>query len=92
MAAKTQKNKGWDKVSGLWEPEGEEIKIKRGWSTHEFTEDELDKLFAGEEITFEFTTPKGTFEAFGKIERYTFPSSDGKEIPVVGFKNRSFDD
>lgn len=55
------------KVSGTWN--GKDIKIKKEWGGHTFTEEELKKLFAGETISFE-TVSKNTnmkYTATGKL-------------------------
>lgn len=38
---------------------GEDVRFNREWSGHRFTDDEVDKLLAGDEIEFDFTSSKG---------------------------------
>ena len=67
-------------ASGKWK--GKDVTIKRVWSGHAFTEDELKALFAGEEIAFEAVSKKGTtYQATGKLANQTY---NGRKF--VGFK------
>ena len=63
------KNKGGDameRYTGLWN--GQSVSIKTMWGGHEFTEDELEELFEGKEITFEATSASGTaYTVSGKL-------------------------
>lgn len=47
----------YDRVKGRYD--GKYISIKKSWSGHEFTEDELVRLFAGDEIEIDFIDKKG---------------------------------
>ena len=46
-----------ERVEGTFN--GEEIKFKRVWAEHRFTDEEVEKLLSGEEITFEATKKAG---------------------------------
>ena len=65
---------------GTWK--GKEIKFKRVWSGHKFTDSEVESLLKGEEISFEATSSKGTtYTAKGKLANQSFNG-----IKFVGFK------
>lgn len=53
-------------VQGIFK--GQEVSIKGSWSDHTFTSEELQKLFAGETVTIDFTSKKGPSKATGKLE------------------------
>lgn len=58
------------------------VTIKGSWSDHVFTQDELDKLFAGETITIDYTKKDGNkSKANGKLEWQMY---QGKRF--LGFK------
>ena len=40
-------------------PTGEEVSFAREWGSHRFTDEEIEKLLAGEMISFEMTSKKG---------------------------------
>ncbi len=61
---------------------GETVSIKGSWSTHTFTNEEIQKLFAGETITIPFTKKDGSeSKASGKLAWQTY---QGKKF--LGFK------
>lgn len=64
--------KSHGKVSGNFE--GKDIKISDGWGDHNFTEDEIKKLFNGETITIENKGKKFT----GKLMEQELPNGRGK--------------
>lgn len=74
-------NEDTTKVNGVWN--GKQVKIKKEWGGHTFTEEELQKLFAGETISFE-TISRNTnmkYTATGKLTEQTY---EGRTF--VGFK------
>lgn len=74
-------NQEVEKVAGTLN--GKPIRIKKIWSTHEFTADECAKLFNGEIIEFE-TTSKKTGKPYtckGKLEEQEYEGNT-----FVGFK------
>lgn len=73
-------NEDNSKVSGTWN--GKEVKIKKEWGRHTFTEEELKKLFAGETISFE-TTSKNTGNKYTAKGKLTTQFYEGHEF--VGF-------
>ena len=57
-----------DHVKGKYQPLGKEIKFKKEYGQHTFTADEITKLLAGNEISFETTDKQGkNFIATGKL-------------------------
>lgn len=68
------------RVRGNWR--GNTISIKTKWSTHDFTDDEIERLFKDEIIEFEAVSSKGTtYTARGKLEEQEY---EGNKF--VGFK------
>lgn len=62
--------------------DGEEVKPKRMWSDHRFTDEEVEKLSRGEEISFDMMSKAGKpYVATGKVRKYEYNGRD-----VVGFK------
>lgn len=48
-----------EKVSGVFAPTGETVSFNAKWSTHEFTEDEKQRLLNGETLRLELPSSKG---------------------------------
>lgn len=73
------------RATGVWmkHPQGAtEVSFKRIFSGHEFTDDEIAQLLAGEEISFEATSKEGrTYTAVGSLGLGTF-----KGRSYVGFQ------
>lgn len=69
-----------DRIHGTWN--GKSIAIKKSWGGHTWTKEELDSLFAGEEITIsDLVSPDGsTYSVAGKLAEQTY---NGKKF--VGF-------
>ena len=63
VKAKVQRT---DQVTGTWN--GRQISIKNGYGEYKYTQEELDKLFAGETITIKY---KGA-DYVGKLEEQTY--------------------
>lgn len=61
-----------EKVEGTWN--GKKVQISAEWGGHKFTQDELDKLFAGEEIQIKGLVSKSgsTYDATGKLANLTY--------------------
>lgn len=58
-----------EKVTGVYLPTAAQIKFNKTWSDHTFTEDEIQKLLAGETISFPSKTKAGNdYIATGKLE------------------------
>lgn len=69
-----------DRIEG--EFEGKPVSIKKSWRDHEFTEDEVSRLFAGETISFSYTNNKGKEKIItGQLAHQTYEG-----YPYVGFK------
>ena len=68
-------------ATGKWR--GKDIKFKRKWSNHEFTDDEIAMLLSGKSITFEATSQRTgkPYSVTGKLANQTF-----KGMKFVGFK------
>nr|WP_250648130.1 DNA topoisomerase [Lactobacillus crispatus] len=57
-----------DHVKGIYKPLAKEIKFKKEYGQHAFSEEEITSLLAGEEISFEATDKQGkSFTATGKL-------------------------
>lgn len=68
------------RVYGVFD--GKKASIKDSWSGHEFTEEELGKLFAGEDISFTYTDSRNQEKtATGKLEWQMYDSK-----PFLGFQ------
>ena len=68
------------KVDGVWN--GKEISIKPSWGGYEFSEKELEKLFAGEHITIKVKNKDGkTYDVVGHLAEQTY-----KGATYVGFE------
>lgn len=62
--------------------EGQDVKFKRVWAGHRFTDDEVDKLLAGETISFTANKKEGgTFPATGNLAHQEY---NGHKY--IGFK------
>ena len=61
--------------------DGKSVTFKNCWSNHTFTQDEIDKLLAGETITFDYTKDDQQKTVEGKLEWQTY---NGREY--LGFK------
>lgn len=74
-----------EKYTGKWN--GENVSFTRSWSTHRFTDEECERLLAGEEIVISgLKRPNGkTYSVKGKLERQNY---DGHEF--VGFKSSGY--
>ena len=72
---------------GTWS--GKQVKFKRVWSGHRFTDEECEKLCAGETIEVDGIVAKSgnTYTAVGKLSVQTF---NGKKY--VGFERTGFGD
>ena len=73
---------------GVWAETGKEVKFKRKWGTHEFTEAEIAELLAGRMIGFEATRKDSddTYEVNGRLAEQTFTADDGRDVTYIGFE------
>ena len=63
-----------EKTTGTFK--GEEITFAKEWSGHKFTDEEITKLLAGEEISFPAKSKRGkAYTAVGKMAKQTFKGS-----------------
>lgn len=69
-----------EKMTGTWQ--GQEVTFAREWSGHVFTDDELQKLLSGAEVSFPAKSKRGKpYTAVGKLAKQTF-----KGNTFYGFK------
>ena len=62
-----------DKVEGYFKPKKKTIRFKKEWSGHTFTQEEIDQLLEGKEISFEATSKAGKpYTAKGKLAEQTY--------------------
>ena len=62
-----------DMVNGIYIPTGESISFNRVWGGHTFTDGEVEKLFAGEEISFDAVSKSGSkYTATGKLAQQEY--------------------
>lgn len=72
----------------VYAPTGEEVSFNREWGSHTFTDDEVRRLLAGEEISFEMLSKKGnTVTIEGKLEKQKYK---GKSYWGFKMKEREF--
>lgn len=72
-----------EKAEGVWVVTGQKTKFNRVWAKHRFTDEEVEKLLAGEEITIEAETKDGKpMQATGQLEAQEYNG-----YPFVGFKS-----
>lgn len=76
-----------ERFEGTWAKTGEEVHPKRTWSGHRFTDEECEKLLAGEEITIEATSAKTgkPFRCKGKLSEQEYNGNS-----FVGFERTEF--
>ena len=74
-----------ERFEGVWKKK--KVTPKRIWSGYRFTDEECQKLLAGEEITIEAVSQKTgkKFKCKGKLENQTYNGNS-----FVGFKNTGF--
>ena len=80
-----------EKYTGIWN--GKEVSFNREWSQHKFTDDECERLCAGEDITIEAVSAKtgNKFKCHGVLaDDLTFKDKEGKDRQYTGFKNLGF--
>lgn len=75
-----------ERAEGVWSKTGQPVRFSREWGGHRFTDEEIDKLLAGETIEFEATAKTGkTYEVFGSLGEGEF-----KGRKFVGFQKEGF--
>lgn len=70
-----------DYFTGTWN--GKNVRVKKVWSGHTFTQEEIESLLSGGTITFDAISKKtgNSYKAKGKLEEQTY---EGRKF--VGFK------
>ena len=62
-----------EKAEGLYKPTGEQVRFNREWSGHRFTDQEVDKLLDGQEISFDATNRNGRpYVAQGSLQEQEY--------------------
>ena len=91
-----------ERCSGTWK--GKEVSFKKVWSGHTFTDEECQKLLAGEYIDFKYVSKKTNSEmdAHGCLKNYEYnghpcfgfqlDNSDGPRVPRTWAKHVFTDD
>ena len=80
-----------EKYTGSWQ--GSDVSFTRVFCEHRFTDDECEKLCAGETIeVLDAVSPKSgkSFKCRGALANQTFKNKEGKDVPYVGFKITEF--
>lgn len=73
--------------------EGKHVSFNRVWRGHRFTDDEIVKLMAGQEIEVHDLTSAKTGNSYsvkGKLARQSFMNDDGKKVEFFGFEQTGF--
>lgn len=76
------------KATGFWVPGNKEVKFNKSYSGHDFTDDEIARLLAGEKdmvIDCVSSNTGKSFQAKGGLEEQTFQGDNGP-VTFVGFK------
>lgn len=61
------------RTTGIFKPTGQKVTFKNSWSSHKFTDSELQALLNGETITIECTSKKGTpLSVEGKLSQQKY--------------------
>lgn len=75
-----------ERFEGEWN--GESVHPKRVWSKHRFTDDEVEKLLAGEEIIIDAVSNDGKpYRCKGKLARQEFNGNEYVGFLRTGFVN-----
>lgn len=74
-----------ERFNGVWE--GQEVSVKRVFSGHRFTDDEVESLLRGESVTSTFRSNRtnNDYTASVKLANKVFTNDAGKEINYVGY-------
>lgn len=77
---------GKERVEGVYQPTGENVKFSREWAGHRFSDEEVDKLLAGEGFEITATSKKNKkFTVYGELAHQT-SVIEGTERSFWGFK------
>lgn len=73
-----------ERFTGSWN--GTDVRIKRVWRGHRFTDEEVEKLLAGETLELYNLVSKkgGTYASSARIGHDSFKNSKGEEVSYIG--------
>lgn len=75
-----------EKHTGLWVPEGREVRFSREWSGVRFDDEQCEQLLAGGIIEFEAVSQAGNpYRVKGQLAQQVFQAHDGRTVKFVGF-------
>lgn len=80
-----------EKAEGVWN--GESVRFSRVWRGHRFTDQEVEQLLAGQEISVKGLKGKTSGKEYGvhgKLTRQSFANDSGENIEFVGFEQMGF--
>lgn len=78
-----------DRFIGKWK--GKDVHIKKLYSGHEFTDDEIKQLLNGDEITIDAKSAKGTdYRCNVKIDNCSFQNGKGETVKYIGISRTGF--
>lgn len=66
------KQAGHEKIKGLFKPTGKEVSFANGFSTHKYTQTEIERLLNGEQIEFDYKDNIKIVGQLGEREKYGF--------------------
>ena len=75
---------GVERYSGTFK--GKEVRFKRTVGKYRFTDEECEKLLAGEMVTITMQGDSGPYELKGTLEHQEFVNDEGEVVKYVGFK------
>lgn len=80
-----------EKATGVWAVTGKTVSFKRVWSGHTFTDEEVEKLLAGEEIEIHGLISKSgsTYGIRGKLSEQEFKGHKYVGFERLGFANKT---
>ena len=61
-----------DKVTAVYAPTGETVSFNRKWGTHEFTDEEVERLLSGEQIAFTYIGKGKSFLLKGALAKQKY--------------------
>jgi len=75
-------------LAAVYQPTGEKVSFSREWGSHRFTDEEIERLLSGEEISFQMESKKGNLITIeGSLEKQKYK---GKTFWGFSMKEREF--